>query len=128
MGAPVAGIVALIQGFALLSYQVRHWFNFADGRFPGAALSDAELYAYSIVWLVFGAALLLAGIARRSAVLRYASLAVLVLVVGKVFLVDMSGLTGLLRVFSFLGLGVALLALGFLYRRYVFRDESAAAG
>lgn len=127
-GALVAGIVALIQGFALLSYQVRHWFNFADGRFPGAALSDAELYAYSIVWLVFGAALLLAGIARRSAVLRYASLAVLVLVVGKVFLVDMSGLTGLLRVFSFLGLGVALLALGFLYRRYVFRDESAAAG
>jgi len=40
------------------------------------------------------------------------------LVVAKVFLVDMAGLTGLLRVFSFLGLGAALLGLGYAYRRF----------
>jgi uncharacterized membrane protein len=38
--------------------------------------------------------------------------------VAKVFLVDMAGLQGLLRVFSFLGLGAALLGLGYAYRRF----------
>jgi uncharacterized membrane protein len=71
--------------------------------------------------------LLVAGIVQRSTLLRYASLAVLVLVVAKVFLIDMSGLTGLLRVASFLGLGVGLLALGFIYRRYVFADDRVVA-
>jgi len=40
------------------------------------------------------------------------------LVMLKVFVIDMGGLTGLLRVFSFLGLGAALLGLGYAYRRY----------
>jgi uncharacterized membrane protein len=123
----IAGVTALVQSFALLSYEIRHWFNFAEGRLTDGGITDAELYTYSVVWLVFGAALLLAGIFTGSTVLRYASLGVLVLVVGKVFLVDMSGLTGLLRVFSFLGLGVFLLALGFIYRRYVFRGDTAQA-
>lgn len=122
----VAGIAALGFGFAFLTYQVRHYFGWSGER-VSALSSDAELYTYSIVWLVYGAALLLAGIASGQAVLRYASLAVLVLVVGKVFLVDMADLTGLLRVASFLGLGIALLALGFLYRRYVFGDTAAVA-
>jgi uncharacterized membrane protein len=125
--ATVAGIAALVLGFAFFSYEIRHWFNFADGHRVPNTMQDAELYAYSIVWLLFGAALLLGGIVRRSTMLRYASLIVLVLVVGKVFLVDMSGLTGLLRVASFLGLGIGLLALGFLYRRYVFADDRPAA-
>ncbi len=125
-GALVAGIAALCFGFAFLSYEVRHYFAFAAGR-VSSQTSDAELYTYSIVWLIYGACLLVAGILTRLAVLRYASLAVLVLVVGKVFLVDMADLTGLLRVASFLGLGIALLALGFLYRRYVFRDDGPVA-
>jgi uncharacterized membrane protein len=124
--AMVAGIAALVFSFAFLTYEVRHYFGFAQGRVSALA-SDAELYTYSIVWLVYGAALLVAGIVTRLPVLRYASLAVLVLVVGKVFLVDMADLTGLLRVASFLGLGIALLALGFLYRRYVFRDDLPVA-
>ena len=54
------------------------------------------------------------------AALRYASLAVLMVVVLKVFLFDMSDLTGLYRVASFLGLGLCLVAIGYLYQRYVF--------
>ena len=42
------------------------------------------------------------------------------LTIGKVFLIDMAGLQGLLRVFSFLGLGAALLGLGYAYRRFGF--------
>jgi uncharacterized membrane protein len=40
--------------------------------------------------------------------------------VAKVFLIDMAGLQGLLRVMSFFGLGAALLGLGYAYRRFVF--------
>ncbi len=49
------------------------------------------------------------------------------LVTLKVFLVDMSGLEGLWRVLSFLGLGLALIALGAVYRRFVGRTAREPA-
>ena len=52
--------------------------------------------------------------------LRWASLAVIALAVAKVFLIDMSALTGLWRALSFLGLGGCLIALGWAYQRFVF--------
>jgi len=39
----------------------------------------------------------------------------------KVFLYDMSDLTGLFRVASFLGLGLTMIGIGYVYRRFVFR-------
>jgi len=62
------------------------------------------------------------GILRRGKALRYASLAVMLLSVGKVFLYDTANLSDLYRVFSFLGLGVSLLALAWVYQRFVFRE------
>jgi uncharacterized membrane protein len=60
--------------------------------------------------------------------LRYASLAVIMIAVADVFIINAIELTGLYRVFSFLGLGVSLLAIGYVYHRFVFRRvESAAA-
>jgi uncharacterized membrane protein len=43
-------------------------------------------------------------------------MAVIGLTIAKVFFVDMAGLSGLLRVLSFMGLGLALLALTWLDR------------
>jgi uncharacterized membrane protein len=51
--------------------------------------------------------------------LRPIALGIIGLVCGKVFLVDMANLTGLWRVLSFLGLGLALIGLGAVYRRLV---------
>ena len=45
---------------------------------------------------------------RQAAALRHAGMVLVCIVVAKVFLIDMAGLQGLLRVFSFLGLGAAL--------------------
>ena len=52
---------------------------------------------------------------------------------GKVFFVDASELEGLYRVLSFLGLGVALIGIGFFYNKVVFtprcaRSEECAFG
>ncbi len=65
-------------------------------------------------------ALLGLGIYRRISALRYASLAVLLITVLKVFLFDMGGLTGLYRAASFMGLGLSLVGIGYIYQRFVF--------
>jgi uncharacterized membrane protein len=52
-------------------------------------------------------------------------MAVVGLVCAKVFLVDMSDLAGLWRVLSFLGLGLALIGLGAVYRRFVLPTKQA---
>ncbi|HSH99021.1 MAG TPA: DUF2339 domain-containing protein [Reyranella sp.] len=100
-----------------LSMEVRHFFDPGFER-SGLGAEGIELYAYSIVWLMFGVALLALGFWRDVAALRHAGMALVCLVVAKVFLIDMAGLQGLLRVFSFLGLGAALLGLGYAYRRF----------
>lgn len=88
---------------------------------PERGVTTGELYAYSAVWILFAFALLGLGLLRGSQALRHAALGVLLLTVAKVFLYDMSGLEGLYRVASFLGLGLALIGIGRLYRVFVMR-------
>ena len=49
--------------------------------------------------------------------------ALLLMVVAKLFLVDMAGLEGLWRVASFMGLGLSLLALAYLYQLQLRKHE-----
>jgi uncharacterized membrane protein len=118
--ALLAEAAASILAFAYVSFEVRHLFDPGFER-PGLGASGLELYVYSVVWLLFGVALLALGFLRNAAALRHAGMALVCVVVAKVFLVDMAGLQGLLRVFSFLGLGAALIGLGYAYRRFGFR-------
>ncbi|MCC6673096.1 MAG: DUF2339 domain-containing protein [Planctomycetes bacterium] len=122
-----SGVVALVLLFALVNLEVRQGFH--GSILHGGAWTTAESYSYSAAWAGLGLVLLLPGVLLRSgaAVLRWASLAVLLLAIGKAFLVDASALTGLYRVFSFLGLGAALLGLGLVYQRFVFRGATADA-
>lgn len=120
-----AGAAAVVLGLIYLSLEVRRAFQ--GGVLSGDEPSDAEYYAYSAIWLIYGAALLGMGLRFNNAAMRYASLAVVSLTVLKVFLFDMSTLTGILRVLSFFGLGIVLLAVGWLYQRLVF-PRAAAQG
>ena len=83
-------------------------------------MSNLEIYSYSLAWLLFSVALLFFGTLRHNYALRIASLVVMILTVGKVFLYDASQLEGLMRVFSFLGLGLSLLGISWFYTRFVF--------
>ena len=74
---------------------------------------------------LLGIALLAGGIRYKSRMVRIASLLVMVLTVGKVFLYDARALEGLYRVFSFMGLGFSLIMLSFFYTRYVFGQSEA---
>lgn len=119
------GILALVMGFAFISLETRQWFQ--GPILSRNIIGDAENYAYSAVWLLYGVALLAAGILRGGRALRYASMAVIMLTVSKVFLLDAAGLSGLYRVASFLGLGICLIGIGYAYQRYVFRQPEPAA-
>ncbi|MQP67088.1 DUF2339 domain-containing protein [Niveispirillum sp. SYP-B3756] len=85
-----------------------------------------ELYAYSGVGLLAAAGLILAGIRTGRADIRYTAMAVLLGTVAKVFLLDMSGLDGVPRILSFLGLGLSLIGVGWVYQRFVFQRPGAA--
>jgi len=90
--------------------------------------SDAQNYTFSVVWIAYALVLLALGIRYGASLLRYASLAIILFTAFKVFLLDMSGLTGLYRVASFLGLGLSLVGIGFIYQRFVFRGAGGKKG
>jgi uncharacterized membrane protein len=115
-------VTASILAFVYVSFEVRHFFDPSFER-SGFDADGLELYTYSIVWLLFGVALLALGFARKAAAFRHAGMVLVCIVVAKVFLIDMAGLQGLLRVFSFLGLGAALIGLGYAYRRFGFDSK-----
>jgi uncharacterized membrane protein len=72
------------------------------------------------VWLAFGEALLAVGIFLRSQAVRFASAAVVVLTVFKVFFIDMHDLTGIYQALSLIGLGIVLIGIGWFYQRLLF--------
>ncbi len=128
LSARAFSVAALAGLFVLVSLEVRQAFHgtYLDASPDAGATTGAERYAYSAAWVLFATLLLVLGIARRGPggrTLRYASLAVMMIAVFKVFLYDTSNLGDLYRVVSFLGLGASLLLLAFLYQRFVFREE-----
>ncbi len=74
-------------------------------------------FSYSALFMLYGSALLAVGFLKRSAFLRWQALILIAATIAKVFLLDMSDLSSGLRILSFIGLGVLLLAVSFVYQR-----------
>jgi uncharacterized membrane protein len=111
--------VALVLALTYVTLQVRRFFH--GPILHGGGTTDAEQYAYSLAWLAFGVVLLVVGLTFASQRARLASAAVIGLTVLKAFIVDMSNLTGVYRALSFMGLGLVLVAIGWLYQRILFK-------
>jgi uncharacterized membrane protein len=112
------GGLGLALTFVYVSLEFRHVFR--GGDLNAGFMSDPELYGYSICWLIFAGILLLFAVLKKLPAMRFGSLAVTLIVIGKVFFVDMANLTGLYRAGSFLALGIVLLGIGYFYQRFVF--------
>ncbi len=98
--------------FLFVSLEIRHlWQGKLHLRWP---TGNGELYTYSAIWLVMAVGCLLYGTLNKAHSLNRFGFGLLGLVIGKIFLVDMAGLEGLLRVASFMGLGLSLLGLAYL--------------
>jgi uncharacterized membrane protein len=114
---------ALILALTYVTFEIRRLYR--GPVLAGGVTSDVEQYTYSIAWLAFGVLLLAIGIVVNSERARLASAAVIALTIGKVFLIDLSTLTGVYRALSFMGLGLVLVAIGWFYQKVLFRRPAA---
>ncbi len=121
---PAAGLLALVLTFVYLTLETKRVFQ--GHALVAWSTSVEESYAYSAVWLAFALALFVAGLRMSRQYVRYAGLGVMVLVVLKVFLWDMSSLEGLYRIASFIGLGLCLVGIGWLYQRFIQQPGRSA--
>ncbi len=113
-------LVALIAGSGFTVRQI-----FQGSILTGETLPLAEFYCYSLAGLLVSIALLAAGVRLSDKPLRFAGLLLLTGTMLKVFIVDASALEGLLRILSFLGLGIALIGIGKLYGTVLKKAGSA---
>jgi uncharacterized membrane protein len=117
-------LLVVVSGYSLLALSLEVWDLFGRIQVPGMEHWPAQQMALSVLWTIFAAALVIAGMARKSALLRWQALALFALVVGKVFLFDLSSLQRFYRILSFLVLGILLLVVSFLYQRRSMHHKS----
>lgn len=118
----VAALLALIAGTALLVRQA-----YVGSLLTAPGLSVAENYTYSLAGLLLSILLLVGGVRTGDKPLRVAGLALLTATILKVFLNDAAELEGILRILSFMGLGVALIGIGLLYGKLLAADRAEGA-
>jgi uncharacterized membrane protein len=90
----------------------------SDASVKITQLQNLQQLVLSGVWLFYSVALMVTGIWRRLQGLRIIAIALFGITILKIFIYDLSFLERLYRIFSFIGLGVILLAVSYLYQRY----------
>jgi uncharacterized membrane protein len=78
---------------------------------------------YSIAWSLFALALLLIGMHRQVAGIRYAGIGLLVVTLAKLFLHDLASLDQLYRIGAFVAVSVVLIGASYLYQRFLSIEE-----
>jgi hypothetical protein len=81
-------------------------------------LRNLQQLVLSGVWLLYSVVLMVAGIWRRMQGLRIIAIILFGVTILKIFIYDLSFLQTLYRIYSFIGLGVILLTVSYLYQRY----------
>jgi uncharacterized membrane protein len=116
----VLSVFGVFTLFTLMLIEIRHFYH--PTQLQGET-SEVEFYTYSVGMLAFGIALLVIGVAIQNRGARMLSFFFVLGAVVKVFLWDAAGLDGLWRVLSFFMMGLCLLAISWLYARFVFGLE-----
>lgn len=111
------GVSALVLLMTFVTLLVKR--QFQGPAIEIGFLSQAESYAVSLVWLLTGIGIFIAGLKLDRQTIRYGGLAILVLTVLKVFGFDLFSLGGLWRIASVIGLGLCLVGVGWIYTRFI---------
>lgn len=121
---PAGGAVLL---FLLLNIEIADAFSTGPVlTFNLAHGSLAQDLSYTIGWAVFAILMLVAGVTSRSRVARVAAILLLTATVLKAFLHDLSSLSGLYRVASFVGLAMCLAGVAVILQKFVLRRTEAS--
>ncbi|GAB5486825.1 MAG: DUF2339 domain-containing protein [Parasphingorhabdus sp.] len=118
-------IGSLLAAIAAVMITVRQAVHGSDIATP--PFTSTETYLYSAGLLLLAIAWLMRGIKSANALMRIAGLLLLTIITFKVFLVDAAQLDGVLRILSFLGLGIALIGIGWIYGKVMKREHEEEA-
>jgi uncharacterized membrane protein len=111
------GLASLAMLFFYLTLEVN---SFLYDAYPGLRAGGV-----SVLWAIFGLAMIWRGISKNIATLRYLGLALFVIVTGKIFFNDLARLEQFWRMVALVPLVILFLAGSFLYLK--FKDNFAVA-
>ena len=122
-------VAANAIGLALLTNEITAYWSVQDGirlsiSTPARDSHLAREMMISITWASYATALVVAGIRKQYAPIRYFAMALFAVTIAKVFAVDLAQLDQVYRVLSIVGLGVTLLVTSYLYHRFRARLRS----
>lgn len=123
LGAGFLGLAGLAVVFVWINLAIADWFTTGPTLQVDFERLPARDLATSISWGVYALCLLALGVRMRSRPLRWGSLLLLLVTIGKVFLHDVGELGDLYRVASLLGLAISLILVSLAYQRFVLRER-----
>ncbi len=119
---PIFQIAVVVLIFFMLTTEVIDVFNrktfYSSTSSERTEISNMMQMSLSIVWLLYSIALMGIGIWKQYRGLRLVSIILFGFTILKIFIYDLSFLQTLYRIFSFIGLGLILLLVSYLYQRY----------
>jgi len=122
---PLLYTLGTVLAFLLVNIEIADYFSS-----PGAAAltfqfsgNFARDMSYSIAWALFALLLLIVGMQKKTAPVRYASLGLLGVTVIKLFFHDLSQLDQLYRIGAFVVVAVIAILASFLYQRFLAAVE-----
>jgi uncharacterized membrane protein len=117
----VLWLIANVLTLTLLTTEITAYWHVQDVRYASALASADSHFAremmLSITWAVYATLLIVVGLRRKYAPIRYFAMTVFVVTIVKVFAIDLAELDRIYRVLSVVGLGVTLLLTSYLYQR-----------
>ena len=124
---PLLYTLGTVLAFLIVNIEIADYFS-APGvtaltfHFSGNFARDMS---YSIAWALFALLMLIVGIRKQIAPVRYASLGLLGLSVMKLFFHDLSQLDQLYRISAFVVVAIIAMVASFLYQRFLGAAEKA---
>ena len=112
------GVVALLLLYLTLEFNT----------FLAHFLPDSRTGGITLLWALYALVLLVLGLQRSVRSLRLIGLALFVVVVGKVFFVDLANLDAFYRIIAFIVLGLILLGAALIYLKFRHRFQTAPKG
>jgi hypothetical protein len=108
-----------ILAFLLLNLEIADYFSIGPTLTFSFTGNFARDMTYSIAWALYAFVLLLVGMRKKTAWVRYSGVALLVFTLAKLFLHDLSSLNQLYRIGAFIGVAIILIVASFVYQRFL---------
>jgi len=131
----VAAVVLNVLALMALTYEAQDYFDrrqvqaytiAGSGEYYQQLWLKRE-FSLSAIWIIYGAALMAIGFWKKTAFVRWQALVLIAATILKVFIYDSKNLNQQYRILSFIGLGVALLAISFVYFKVSSRTSEKSS-